>query len=281
MTENTILENLFFNNPVEVFKPNIDHNCFLYPKFIEITIKNKQLLIENSNEIIEDIRKSKLTVKLNNYEITSTPLDFFMEFNEYKIDDDKIIIPLNFEMFFPNVAFNFYYNSVVFSLNLNNFKNYSINMSIKLVKTNISQSNYLYQYILTHNFNNSANNLNITETVNINNLVKGFFLKCDVKSLIRFKLILNNQDRFDFDEILLNTVCTKINDNLLYIPIDVNAEINDCNKDIYRNSLYAGRIDTIKFSLNFSESQNSVVLYTLSANIIKLESNILKLMRSI
>jgi hypothetical protein len=275
---NTLIETLCFNNQIEQFQPNIDYNVFMIPKILEIK--------SNNNNNIFDINKIKnvnINIILNNFIIMSIPLEFFINFYNYELNNSNLIIPLNFEMFLPEVIFNFKVNKVNFEIsNFDDLVDYSVIMKIALIKTDKKiQHDVIYQYIQTKSIDN-INVMNVNTNANFNLLIKGFFIKCNVDELTNFKLLFNNHHcRFDYDEILLNTICKKITNTLLYVPFNINIKINDCNKNSFYSALYGSRIDNMKFMLKFNNIQDSITIFALSANYIKSHNDVLSMIYSL
>ena len=79
--------------------------------------------------------------------------------------------------------------------------------------------------------------------------------------------MFNGHDRFDYDEILLHTICIKINDELFYIPLDINEKFDNCTVLSYYSSVNLSRIDNTSFEFKFKNIPDTFRIYSLSANI--------------
>ena len=142
-------------------------------------------------------------------------------------------------------------------------------MKIEIIetKTNIPKHMFL-QNIQTHRAN--TNNQPIVNiTLNHSFITKGFFIGGNLDSISNLKLTLNGHDRFDYNEILLQTICIKINDGLFYIPLDINEAYDTCTELSYKSSLNLSRIDCVKFIGEFKNTPTTLGIYSLSGNYLK------------
>ena len=110
MTEsNTTTYDLYLNKQYTEFTPNINYNCYVFPKLLEI--KSKNVILEND---IDKIKNLEISVIINDQTIMKIPIDFFIYFHNVKQKENIISIPLNFEMFLSNIIFDFSHNQVKF-----------------------------------------------------------------------------------------------------------------------------------------------------------------------
>jgi hypothetical protein len=241
-------------------------NCYLFPSALKVIINESKLTIQ---EIISHIEKQKINI-INNGEILfSFPIGFFINLYGYKKTNNKITIPLNFKMFFSNIIFNLVSNNIDFLINCNFTKtklDVDFKMNIEVYETEkLHESNTIFQYIQEEIIYVNYETKFDVKLIH-NNLAKGFFINADLNSISNIKFLINSQNRFDYNEILLNTICTKINDNLFYIPFDINEKFDDCNELSYVSSLNLSRIENVSFHFTFLNAPKIIKIYTLTGN---------------
>jgi hypothetical protein len=244
-------------------------------KFYMFPTKLKIEVLENKFnmgylEIISLIEEQKLSVNLGVQTIFSIPIGFFTNLYGLIQKKNKIKIPLDFKMFFANLIFNLEYQSIYLMINFpGSGLQLELGLDIEITETQKPiPDNVLFQHIQPHNVD-TINQFSITTILNHNLCTKGFFIKGNLDSIYRIKFLLNGQDRFDYDQVLLNTICTKINDGFFYIPLDMNEKFTDCGELSYCSSLNLSRIDTAKFNFVFKTIPQSLIIYSLSSNYIK------------
>jgi len=269
--------------PFENNKIKIDNNKKqkIFPTSIKFILSNNNYELE---DIIFSIEKLNLMVLIGGNSIFSIPINFFISLYGYKKKENIIKIPLEFEMFFENLIFYAKYQNIEFALSEKlNIILESI-LTIKVLEFNgdipytnvISYTNLIQQINTTKIEDNFLQRVNIT--LNNNSLAKGFFIGSNLTNISEIKLQLNGQDRFHYDEILLNTICKKINDNLFYIPLDINQEYTDCSENSYYSALNLARIDTTRFIFTFKNIQENICIYTLGLNYVKYYNEYLNLL---
>ena len=273
----------FENKSTYKLKNQSDENFNFFPTMLYISIHKNKLNMSH-DEIINFISSKELVFVSDSEKIEqcdssrqiifNIPISFFINYSGFIEENNSILIPLDFKIFYTNVIFG-----------ANNFTEIEINndlgenglllsfyMDVEIIKVKEivqSEKKMLFQYIQTHvvsNFNNSV----IHENLNNKNLVKGFFIGGDIESIQELKLILNGHDRFIYNEIMINTICTKINEIIMYVPLDININYEDCSLSSYASSLNMSRIESVSFDIKFNNVPKNLVIYTLGCNFYKL-----------
>lgn len=248
-------------------KIKIDNNKKqkLFPTSIKFMLNDKKYDLEN---IIYSIGKSNLMVMIGEYTIFSIPLNFFISLCGYKKKENIIKIPLEFKMFFENLIFYAKNQTIDFAISekLDNISKTILTIKVSKFYEDMPKINVIQQIDTIKIEDNFLKSVHITLTSNL--LTKGFFIGTNLDDISRIRLQLNGVDRFNYNEILLSTICKKINDNLFYIPLDINQKYTDCSENSYYSALNLARIDTIRFIFNFKNIPENISIYTLGLNYI-------------
>ena len=261
----------FVNNIIKIDK---NKKQKIFPTSIKFILSNDNYKLE---DIINSIGKFNLMVLIQGNTIFSIPINFFISLYGYKKKENIIKIQLEFKMFFENLIFYTKYQNIVFALSekLNNILESILTIKVSEFNGDISNTNVIQQIETTKIEDNFLQTVNIT--LYNNSLAKGFFIGANLDDISTIKLLLNGQDRIDYDEILLNTICKKINDNLFYIPLDINQEYTDCSENSYYSALNLARIDSSRFTFIFKHISENICIYTLGLNYVKYYNEYLNL----
>lgn len=262
----------FVNNKIQIEN---NKKQKIFPTSIKFILNDNQYELE---DIIHSIGELNFIVKVGGYIIFSIPLNFFISLYGYNKKENIIKIPLEFKMFFENLIFYAKWQNIEIMLSE---KHDNISESILTIKFSefygdIPRRNVIQQIDLIKIENNFLQTVNIT--LDSRSLTKGFFIGINLNDISRIKLQINGHDRFDYDEILLNTICKKINDDLFYIPLDINQEYTDCSENSYYSALNLARFDTTRFIFTFKNIPENISIYTLRLNYVSYNNELLGLM---
>jgi len=262
----------FVNNKIQIEN---NKKQKIFPTSIKFILNDNQYELE---DIIHSIGELNFIVKVGGYIIFGIPLNFFISLYGYNKKENIIKIPLEFKMFFENLIFYAKWQNIEIMLSE---KHDNISESILTIKFSefygdIPRRNVIQQIDLIKIENNFLQTVNIT--LDSCSLTKGFFIGINLNDISRIKLQINGQDRFDYDEILLNTICKKINDDLFYIPLDINQEYTDCSENSYYSALNLARFDTTRFIFTFKNIPENISIYTLGLNYVSYNNELLGLM---
>jgi len=243
---------------------NKNSNYYCFPTMLYVKIEPEF----DINKIIKCLSYNNLSFYYSNDKnlIFSICVGFFINLYGYTIENDYILIPLNFKMFLENVIFPklkpLYINIENSGLNI------FLDVEIVYTNENISESVFI-QYVHKQEYKNFNKNHKLNIIINSNNLGKGFFIQTNIDLIKNIKLSLNNVERLNYDEILLNTVCEKINNNIFYIPLNINEKYETCNSKSFSSSINFSRIDETTFEIDFKEPTNKIVIYSLNCNFMR------------
>jgi hypothetical protein len=262
----------FVNNKIQIEN---NKKQKIFPTSIKFILNDNQYELE---DIIHSIGELNFIVKVGGYIIFSIPLNFFISLYGYNKKENIIKIPLEFKMFFENLIFYAKWQNIEIMLSE---KHDNISESILKIKVSefygdMPRRNVIQQIDLIKIENNFLQTVNIT--LDSRSLTKGFFIGINLNDISRIKLQINGHDRFDYDEILLNTICKKINDDLFYIPLDINQEYTDCSENSYYSALNLARIDSTRFIFTFKNIPENISIYTLGLNYVSYNNELLGLM---
>ena len=105
------------------------------------------------------------------------------------------------------------------------------------------------------------------------NIHKGFFIECEnVDEINEIRLQLNGQDRTYYNRFLVRTKCIKINQHLLYFPLNYDKSYTDRTREGFEGSLNLSRIDVSNLSIKLDNLQSKICIYGLGSNLLRYNS---------
>lgn len=258
-------------NSIATFKNTQNSDYYFFPSMLYISV-NENKFNMSYDEIMDFISDQIIDFIIGGQIIFEISIGFCSNYNGFIEENNCLLVPLDYKMFLKNVIFGVH-NSIQIFINNDlskNGLNLSFSLDAEIINTSANtEKECFFQHIQTHTICN-INNLTVRERLGHGHPTKGFFIGGDINSINELKLILNGHDRFVYNDILLTTICTKINDNFLYVPLDINEKYDDCSTTSYSSSLNLSRIDSAIFEIKFSYIPTKMVIYTLSANIYKM-----------
>lgn len=247
----------------------------VFPTHLDIEIPDKHSNI--IDDVILNLKKEILSIYIDNSIILKIPLDFFICLNGYTYDNNTLQIKLDFKMFFGEIIFTLMYQKMIFKVSNMTEKIQNLGVYIAIEKHNVVEKppkHMFFQQIQTHEINICEKHYKINCL--FDNLVKGFFINTNIDIIETLIFTLNGHTRFYYDKILLNTICTKINNNLCYIPLDNTQQYNDCNIESYHSAINMTRIallSNIEIFLT-QDTKEQLILYGVSSNVLRTDTHI-------
>lgn len=250
----------------------------IVPEYLEFKFL-PNVSIENFKEMIYNVC---LEMEIGSQKILNIPLRFIMHLKNFEICDNKIYINIPFELFCNEIKLvALRYHNVDFILkNIQNINNYI--QSCKLIVKGI-----LYDQTIKNNLINnlreeiiqqlSSIELTSQESVNeftyslpFNCVHKGFYIENEnVNNINEITLKFNGINRLTYNNFLIRTKCVKINENLLYLPMNYNKSPFDRTPEGFEGSENLTRLDNIKITIKLNTPTSKVCIYGLSLNILK------------
>jgi hypothetical protein len=284
-------ENHIDGNHMNIMTYSDRRHIYFFPSVLYIKILNNQLNL-SYEKVINSIEKLNLCFYLgneisNNNLIYVFPIKFFMDYYGFTEKNETLSISLNFEFFIKKlIIYKEKFINVVIIDNFckDNF-DFDFSLDIKIVPTENFYYISMYQYLQTHNIDveniknkndiedNEHDYFIIKEELKHDGPVKGFFFGGDIDSITEVSLIINSYVRFRYDKIFLDCICTKINDKLIYLPLDINENYDYCNKKSYLSSCNLSRIDKTIFEIKLRYNSKNIDIYTLGSNFHKMDKD--------
>jgi hypothetical protein len=280
----TLKQITFYNNKYHFTFDN-KTNFFFFPDMLYLCFENICYKFSH-NEIIEYISEANIDFIKNGTIFFSIPIGFFISLKNFTIKDNTFLIPLNFKMFFDNLIFKLNSSFSIYMVLPYQLNHLEFSMDIQIINTTLEiRKEFFIQHIQTsifdmcnrYNLYNSYNSYDkynpyielITLKIDKKHPTKGFFITGDISSIYELILELNGIVRFSYENILLECICKKINENFFYVPLDINQKYEDCNFNSYSSSLNLSRMESVKFRIKFKKNiEKKVIIYSLSSNII-------------
>ena len=263
------------NNVITILHNNADLIC---PEFLEIEL----LPNIDANEFKNICHKICLRIEIGGNVIFNVPLRFMMLLKEYEICDNKFYINIPFKMFCDDIkCISALHKETIFYLS-NTENNFS--------SCNLILKNYFYDSVernlfMTNSYETIIQSLSSTE-INCQNLknifvhnmdmglYKGFFIECvNVDEINEIILILRtevyNLIKTNYNRFLVKMKCVKLNQNLLYFPLNYEKSYIDRNREDFE-----GLLDLINDGLKceiiikFDNMQSKICVYNLSVGIL-------------
>ncbi len=242
-------------------------------------------LTENmsENQFNELIKDAYFELEIGGQSIIKHKLSFYTKLHPIKIIDNKVMItlPLNYfigEIYLAKLQYNEVKLRIGSIQNMDLVSNINFYGAFKSYRERIHSTNaeILIQNVQSKYIELEEPENELSMKLIFNNICRGYFIEAPINKLQRFKLIINNTTRIDYDELMLNEFCKKVSDNLIYIPFDDNFNYMDLDenklRESYRYGINQTRLDIIKFQLNFSEPVNNIGIHSLTSNKFKYQS---------
>jgi hypothetical protein len=212
--------------------------------------------------------------------ILNIPLRFMMNLKEYEICDNKFYITIPFEMFCDDIRLiALPYHDTVFRLTNteNNFR------SCKLISKGVFYDNNLripmsrdHEHIIqclesTEILCSNENQFSqFNYNMNFKGLHKGFFIESEnVDQINEISLSLNGAQRLLYNRFLVRTKCIKINQHLLYLPLNYDKSYTDRSNTGFEGALNLSRIDVSKLNIKLDCPQSKICIYGLGSTILR------------
>lgn len=262
----------FENNILTMRRRDCDTKC---PEYLEIEL-NPNIDRNNFKNICH---KVCFEMEIGREKILNIPLRFMMYLKNYEICDNKFYISIPFQMFCNDINLAcLVFHEVKFKLTNteNNFtsckliskgiyyddpirsemaRNYSENIIQQLASTEISCPNQKNKFKYRMRFQN---------------IHKGFFIECEnVDEINEIKLQLNGYDRTFYNRFLVRTKCIKINQHLLYFPLNYDKSYTDRTSEGFEGSLNLSRINSSIFNIKLHNLQSKICIYGLTSNMLR------------
>jgi len=245
------------------------------PEYLEIEL-NPNIDRNNFKNICH---KVCLEMEIGGQRILNIPLRFMMYLKNYEICDNKFYISIPFQMFCDDIKLIcLQFHEVRFKLT-NTENNFT---SCKLISKGIYYDNPIRREMAENHHEHIIQQLASTEINCLNprnefiynmpfdGIHKGFFIECEnVDEINEIKLNLNIHLRTFYNRFLVRTKCIKINQHLLYFPLNYDKSYTDRTREGFEGSLNLSRIDVSKLSIKLDNLQSKICIYGLGSNILR------------
>lgn len=261
-----------FENNILKMRRDCDTKC---PEYLEIEL-NPNI---DRNTFKNICHKVCLQMEMGGARILTIPLRFMIHLKNYEICDNKFYISIPFQMFCDDIKLIcLAYHEVSFRLT-NTENNFT---SCKLISKGIYYDDPIRREMAQTNHQDIIQQLASTEINCLNprnefiykmpfdNIHKGFFIECEnVDEINEIRLQLNGQDRTYYNRFLVRTKCIKINQHLLYFPLNYDKSYTDRTREGFEGSLNLSRIDVSKLSIKLDNVQSKICIYGLGSNMLR------------
>lgn len=261
-----------FENNILRMERRCDTKC---PEYLEIEL-NPNIDRNNFNDICH---KVCLEMEIGGQRILNIPLRFMMYLKNYEICDNKFYISIPFQMFCDDIKLTcLLYHEVRFKLTNteNNFTScnliskgiyYDNPIRIEMVQNN---HGYIIQTLASTEISCPNQRNEFKYRIQFDSIHKGFFIECEnVDEINEIKLQLNNNVRTFYNRFLVRTKCVKINQQLLYFPLNYDKSYTDRTSEGFEGSLNLSRIDSTILNIKLDNLQSKICIYGLGSNILR------------
>ena len=261
----------FENNFLRMSRSS-DTKC---PEYLEIEL-NPQL---NINNFINICHKVCLEMEIEDQTILNIPLRFMNHLKNYETCDNKIYLSIPFQMFCDDIKLIcLNYPSVIFKLTNveNNF--ISCNLISKgiyydnqsRIQMRESEHDVIIQKLASTEINFTVQKNEFKYKMPYDSIHKGFFIEVeDVDNINEIRLFLNRHERTIYNRFLVRTKCIKINQHLLYFPLNYDKSYTDRTREGFEGSLNLSRIDSAVFNIKLDNLQSKICIYGLGSNMLR------------
>ena len=95
---------------------------------------------------------------------------------------------------------------------------------------------------------------------------KGLLIQGNIFELTSIKFYVNNILRFDYDSFLISTACTKLSENLIYMPFNERHHFLESGINTFAGSINLSRLQSSSISLQFSSDQSNFTIHNIYSN---------------
>jgi hypothetical protein len=264
-----------FTNNVLNMGRNSDTKC---PEYLEIEL-SEHLNIENFKTICHKIC---LEMRIGGQDILSIPLRFMMHLKDYECYDNKYYIKIPFEMFCDDIRIiSLQYHEVEFKLTNteNNFASCNLISKGKYLDTQerieMTQIHYenIIQCLNSDEIYSLESRNEFKYIIPFGSIHKGFFIETENSDEINnINILLNGLERLNYNRFLVRTKCIKINQHLLYLPLNYEKSYKDRTPNSFQGSLNLSRVHRTEININLDCQQSKICIYGLGSNILKIMS---------
>ena len=98
-------------------------------------------------------------------------------------------------------------------------------------------------------------------------LHKGFYIECDnIDEINEITLKINDNYKFIYDRFLIETKCVKINEQLLYLPMNYNKSYQGRRNSDFEDAIDLSVINSTILNVKFDTLKDNMCVYGLSSN---------------
>lgn len=247
------------------------------PEYLEIELN------QNVNNFKQICHKVCLMMEIGGNMILNIPLRFMMNLKNYEICDDKLYISIPFQMFCDDIKLIcLEHRDVVFTL-INNEHNFTCKLISKciyydtpirkIMSTTIHFN--IVQYLTSIEFNCPNPQNEFKHKMHLKGIHKGFFIESEnIDEINEITLHLNDHERTRYNRFMVRTKCVKINQHLLYFPLNIDKLYTDRTNEGFNGSLY-NLESTLK--IKFDNPQSKLCIYGLGLDKLMYDSGMVML----
>lgn len=237
------------------------------------------------NTICNLFNNIRLVLNISGNPILQFPFSFLHALKPAVKYDNKIYISIPFQQLFDKIDMNIlHYSNIEFSIeHFYEVSNYSHQFSL-ISKVYIHEETERHRTInngyIGRKFIQQIGSLGITvpynstvskrsfhfPTSDLFGQTKGFLIQGNIAELTSIKFYVNNILRFDYDRFLISTACTKVSDNLIYMPFNETTNFLDNNVNAFAGSINLSRLQSSSIFLQFSSDQNKFTIHNIYSN---------------
>jgi hypothetical protein len=286
-------EYCIFNQTTYDTNDNIE---MIIPRVSEI-IMLEYIEFENiSEDFINELRNTILTIKIGALYSVNLPLNLLMNLSKPTICDNKLYLKTHIDTFFgniPSIAIPYDLVSVV----LNNrkrlepfIKTFNIISNLLFLDTQerrelaINDFTKTYQkishyYYDKHHFKVVDNKYILK--LSMDALCKGIFIEInEIAHLSEIKLITMSNERLVLNKFMIQTMCEKINENMIYFPFNMYKSFRDTSNSSFEGALNISSDDfSIELHLKYDNNKeiDKINLYNINGGIFTKTNNNIEL----
>jgi hypothetical protein len=279
-TQNTAVNfiTLPFDDNFVSLIPRYLHTC--NPEYLVFNLFNTELNLDTIKNLSSTMY---LSLKYSNREIINIPISLLWSLNSPEIMNNKLYLFIPLNMFFGDISLlglNTHCNITVHihNISLQNYvSSYSLLCKIKMYADNIS-SHYRDMsdnYIQTVDCITTNNDFQLQYQINNINenpgIIKGFFIESVniYNQLSQLQIYIDSNLNRSYDQFLLKTKTTRINDNLIYFPFNPENTYNERNYNSCIGCLSLTNNDSCHLNLMFNVPTNCVKIYILKVDLMR------------
>jgi hypothetical protein len=205
-------------------------------------------------------------------------IDLLLNTNVITQTSEKIVIDIShlpyFSQEFYGYSFIIEYGDEIPDLNIEMITEMIVIDDCKIRESIRDCSKQLVRYNNHYKSYDKTDDYDIKLHMHMCGTVKGLYINCNHIDLENITLKLNDYTFIDYDKTMINNLCIVINENMIYLPFDMEHSYKTFNYESFNSAITISRIHTAYINIKFNKVQEHIYIYSDSFNVLTIIKSI-------